>query len=158
MTAEEVLIKTGLFTENVTINGVECAVGYDKQFKWSWMGTQLNTFIFIGSANQPINKAQIESFSASCYRYAIDNNKGWPRGLQSGVGSVAILKGSTVDQAAKDFCEKLTKKHWSAFEIPVIYDEGNNQFIQYLKRPIWGTIYFPYFTELIAKISVFLKA
>jgi len=157
MSSEEVLKKDNLFIENTTINGIECSVGYEKQFRWSWLATQLNTFVFIGSTNQPINKDLIERFSNGCYEYSIKNNKGWPRGLQSGVGSIAILKGNTIDQDAYAFCEKPSKKHWSAFEIPVIYDNTNNKEIKYLKRPVWGTIYFPYFTELIATVTANMK-
>ena len=153
MSAEEVLKQDNLFIENTTINGIPCSVGYDKQFRWSWMATQLNTFVIIGTTDQPVDKALIEKFSEGCYEYSIKNNKGWPRGLQAGVGSIAILMGNNVDEAARVFCEKPSKKHWSAFEIPVIYDTQNKKVIQYLKKPIWGTIYFPYFTELIAAIS-----
>lgn len=157
MSSEEVLKQNGLFIENTTINGIPCSVGYDKQFRWSWMATQLNTFIIIGATDQPIDKALIENFSHGCYEYSIKNNKGWPRGLQAGVGSIAILKGKTIDQDAYAFCEKPSKKHWSAFEIPVIYDTANNNVIKYLKKPIWGTIYFPYFTEMIAAVTNNLK-
>ena len=157
MSSKEVLKQNGLFIENTTINGIPCSVGYDKQFRWSWMATQLNTFIFIGTSDQPIDKALIENFSNGCYEYSIKNNKGWPRGLQAGVGSIAILKGKTIDQEAYAFCEKPSKKHWSAFEIPVIYDTANNNVIKYLKKPIWGTIYFPYFTEMIAAVTNNLK-
>lgn len=157
MSSEEALKQGGLFIENTTINGIACSVGYDKQFRWSWMATQLNTFIIIGSTDQPIDKALIEDFSNGCYEYSIKNNKGWPRGLQAGVGSIAILKGKTIDEDARAFCEKPSKKHWSAFEIPVIYDTANNKAIQYLKKPIWGTIYFPYFTDMIAAVTSKLK-
>jgi hypothetical protein len=153
MSAEEVLKQDGLFIENTTINGIPCSVGYNKQFRWSWLATQLNTFVFIGATDQPVNQTLIEGYSNGCYEYAIKNNKGWPRGIQAGVGSIAILKGKTIDEAAQGFCEKPSKKHWSAFEIPVIYNTATKEVIKYLKKPIWGTIYFPYFTELIAAIT-----
>jgi hypothetical protein len=157
MSAEEILKQEGLNFENTTINGIPCSVGYDKQFRWSWLATQLNTFIFIGATDQLIDKALIEGFSNGCYEYSIKNHKGWPRGLQAGVGSIAILKGKTIDEGARAFCEKPSKKHWSAFEIPVIFNTANNQVIKYLKKPIWGTIYFPYFTEMITAITGKLK-
>ncbi|CAM3724033.1 hypothetical protein MUGA111182_05490 [Mucilaginibacter galii] len=153
MSSEEVLKQEGLFVENTTIAGISCAVGYTKEFRWSWLATQLNTFVFIGSANSAVDKVLIERFSHECYEYATKNNRGWPRGIQSGVGSVAILKATTTDRDAAEFCEKPSKKHWSAFEIPVIYDTANLRTVKYLKNPIWGTIYFPYFTELIGKIT-----
>jgi hypothetical protein len=113
--------------------------------------------VIIGEIDGLITKAVIEKFSTDCFEYALKNNKGWPRGLQSGVGSVAILKGSNVDSEAIAFCQKLSKKHWSAFEIPVIYNTENKQISHYIKTPVWGTIYFPHFSKLIAAVTNALR-
>jgi hypothetical protein len=153
MTNEATLKAQQLFLTNENIGGIACSIGYVKKFKWSWMATQLNTFIFIGEANGTIDKAATEKFSDDCYNYAIKNNKGWPRGLQSGVGSIAILKGETIDSAAKAFCESPSKKHWSAFEVPVLYHTSEKKTIRYKSNPIWGRIFFPYFTKLIDTVT-----
>ncbi|SHF27528.1 hypothetical protein [Pedobacter caeni] len=152
-TAEAILKDTGIFKGHETIAGIACTIGYDKKFKWAWMATQLNTFIIIGETEELIDKNKIEQFSNACYEYAIKNNQGWPRGLQSGIGAVAILKGKSIDRSAAVFCEKLTKKHFSAFEVPVLYDLEKKKTIRYLTRPLWGTIYFPYFTKMIDDIT-----
>ena len=81
------------------------------------------------------------------------NHNGWPRGLQAGVGSIAILQGNDMDNEAIEFCEKLTKKHWSAFEIPVLYNIEQKKSIRFISTPIWGTIYFPFFTKTIDAIT-----
>jgi hypothetical protein len=109
--------------------------------------------VFVGSTDQLIDQAMIEHFSKACFEYATKNNQGWPRGLQSGVGSVAILQGDNIDRSGAAFCEKLSKKHWSAFEIPVLYYKADKRAIRFLSRPIWGTIYFPYFTKLIDSVT-----
>lgn len=158
MTSQQALQQTNLSVENATIGGIPCAVGYEKKFKWAWFATQLNTFVIIGETNEPITKAVIEKFSTDCFEYALKNNKGWPRGLQAGVGAIAILKGSTVDSEAVAFCEKLDKKHWSAFEVPVIYNTQSGVIHKYVKSPIWGTIYFPHFTDLINSVASKLKS
>ncbi len=153
MTPEEILKKENIYLGEETINGITCSIGYIKKFKWSWLATQLNTFVIIGKTNDKIDKHLIDSFSKSCFEYALHNNKGWPRGLQAGIGSIAILQGNNIDGEAIVFCEKLTRKHWSAFEIPVLYNTKENRTIRYISAPIWGTIYFPFFTRTIDSIT-----
>ena len=153
MTPEEVLKNENIYFGQATINGIPCSIGYIKKFKWSWMATQLNTFIIIGKTSSPIDKKEIEDFSTSCFKYSLKNHKGWPRGLQAGVGSIALLQGSSVSSEAQAFCEKLSKKHWSAFEIPVIFNTAENKAIRYKSNPIWGRIYFPFFTKTIDSIT-----
>ena len=142
-----------IFYKQENIAGFDCTIGYIKKFRWSWMGTQLNTFIIVGQTEQKIDKQLIETFSKDCYEYSLKNNMGWPRGLQAAVGSIAILSGNTISEDAINFCEKLTKKHWSAFEVPVIYDSVKKQTIRYQNSPLWGKIYFPYFSKLIDDIT-----
>ena len=153
MTPEDIFRNENINFEQQTINGINCSVGYIKKFKWSWFATQLNTFIIIGKTDQQIDRQSIEDFSESCYEYSLKNYKGLPRGLQSGVASIAILQGSDIDSEAEDFCEKLSEKHWGAVEIPVLYDINKNRTIRFITKPLWGTIYFPYLAKTIDSIT-----
>jgi len=153
MTSDEILKNENIYFGQENINGISCSIGYIKKFKWSWFATQLNTFVIIGKTNDKIDKQIIEAFSKSCFEYSLKNNKGWPRGLQAGIGSIAILQGSVIEDNAKGFCEKLSKKHWSAIEIPVLYNIIEKKTIRFIKRPIWGAIYFPFFTTAIDSIT-----
>ena len=136
-----------------TIDGIPCTIGYMKEFRWSWLGSQLNTFIIIGETKEKIDKRFIESFSKKCFQYSIKNNKGWPRGLQSAVASIAILQGSIIDDEAIAFCKKLSKIHWSAFEIPVLYNTDTQRRIRYTIEPIWGSIFFSFLSRVIDRIT-----
>lgn len=151
--AAEVLKEQGIYIGQDIIGGINCSIGYEKVFKWSWLATQLNTFVIIGATDQQIDRVLIESFSKACFEYATKNNQGWPRGLQSGVASIAILQGANIDVSGAVFCEKLSKKHWSAFEIPVLYYTPDKRPIRFLSKPLWGTIYFPHFSRLIDSIT-----
>jgi len=153
MTAEEILKNQNIYFGQDNINGIPCSIGYIKKFKWSWVATQLNTFVIIGKTNDKIDKQIIEAFSKSCFEYSLKNNKGWPRGLQAGVGSIAILQGSIIGDDAKSFCEKVSKKHWSAFEISVLYNIVEKKTVRFIKKPIFGAIYFPFFTTTIDSIT-----
>lgn len=153
MTAVEILKNENIYFGEDIIDGIPCSIGNIKKFKWSWFGTQLNTFVLIGKTNEKIDKNTIESFSKSCFEYSLRNHRGCPRGLQTAIGSVCILQGTEIDLDAKSFCQKLTKKHWSAFEIPVLYDLTQMRTIRFIKRPIWGTVYFPFFAATIDSIT-----
>ena len=153
MNGEQVLKSKGIYLKNDLIGNVSSNIGYIKEFRWSWFATQMNTFIIIGQTTNAINRANIEAFSMNCYNYAIKHNKGWPRGLQAAVASIAILTGENIETPAIEFCEKLSKKHWAAFEIPVLYKGPGNKTYRFKTNPIWGTLYFPYFARLIDSIT-----
>lgn len=148
-TAAEVLKSENIYLKEDIIGGVPCSVGYIKEFRWSWMATQLNTFIIIGHTDQPVSKTVIADFSKNCFEYALKNHQGWPRGLQSGVASIAILQATVIEDDAVLFCERLTIKHWSAFEVPVLYHPDQKIGVRFKAAPIWGTIFFPYFAKKI---------
>ena len=149
MTVTDVLKQEGIFFKEETINGIRCSVGYIKQFRWSWMATQLNLMIVVGETDQPITGGLISDFSLASFQYATRNHKGWPRGLQAGVGSIAILKGGNISHEAVAFCQLLSRKHWSAFEVPVICDVQNRQYYRFQSNPLWGRIYFPFIAKTI---------
>lgn len=152
-TPENILKQDPAYTGQAMIGGIDCTVGYLKEFRWSWLATQLNTYIVVGTSREHITSQAIADFSKSCFDYAVKNNKGWPRGLQAAIGSIAILQGTDITQDAIAFCEKPTKKHWSAFEVPVLYDLDAQHAIRFVNNPIWGRIYFPYFAKTIDDIT-----
>src|ERR1051325_6798837 len=127
MNGEQALKAENIFLRNDSIGGIPCSIGYVKEFRWSWFATQLNTFVIIGDTDKPIDRTAIENFSKSCYDYALKNNKGWPRGLQAAVGAIAILAGDNIEPTAIHFCETASKKHWSAFEIPVVHKKTDHK-------------------------------
>lgn len=153
MTPEEIFRKENIYFGNTTLSGIDCTVGYIKKFRWRWMATQLNTFVFIGHTDLYITKELIDGFSIACFEYAKKNNKGWPRGLQAAVGSIAILQSNTVNDEAKAYAQGFLRKHWSAFEIPVILDMREKKMYRFASNPMWGAIYFPYFAKTITDIT-----
>ena len=126
-------------------------IGYEKKFKWSWMATQLNTFIVTSDfANEEINTALIEKHLKESFNYAKKHNKGWPRGFQSGLGVISILISDKIDEESKEYCLKLKSgKKWAGFAIPVVIDSENKQIYRFEKNPMWGRIYYPHFKEII---------
>ena len=65
--------------------------GYDKQFRWSWMATQLNTFYVIAEVEEELSVVKLEELLQTSFQYAEKHYNGWPRGLQSGIGVILII-------------------------------------------------------------------
>jgi hypothetical protein len=126
-------------------------IGYEKKFKWSWMATQLNTFIIASDfANEEINKTLIEKHLKESFKYAQQNYTGWPRGFQSGLGVISILISDKIDEESKEYCLKLKSgKKWAGFAIPVVINSVTKEIYSFEKNPVWGRIYYPHFKKII---------
>ncbi|PZP50375.1 MAG: hypothetical protein DI598_05695 [Pseudopedobacter saltans] len=153
MNPKDIFLKENIYFGEAVLAGVSCSVGYIKKFKWSWLATQLNIFVFIGKTELPVTRDLIDGFSTACFNYAKANNKGWPRGIQSAVGSIAILQANSVHDDAKIYGTGFMRKHWSAFEIPVILDMQTKSSYRFLGKPLWGAIYFPFFEKTIIDLT-----
>lgn len=130
-------------------------IGYDKQFRWSWMATQLNTFIMASDlTDQTITVETIENHLKESFDYSRKNYNGWLRGLQSGVGVISILISENVSEDAKVYCKKLKSgKKWAAFTIPVVIDATTKEVFFFDKKPMWGRIYFSFFKKTIQELT-----
>lgn len=146
--------KSIFFAEN-RINDRPTVIGYDKKFKWRWMATQLNTFIIASDFSDEIITEQIiEEFLTESFKYAKSNYSGWPRGLQSGLGVIAILISKKIDESAISYCNELKSgKNWAGFSIPVTIDSYTNKVYFFDKSPMWGRIYYPYFKKMINELT-----
>lgn len=137
------------------VHGRPTIIAYDKKFKWRWFATQLNTFLVaIDFGNDPVTVATIEAALTDSFAYAKENHNGWPRGLQSGVGVIAILVSSHIDERAIEYCRELKSgKKWAGFAVPVVIISSTGQAHSFNRNPSWGRIYYPYFKDLIAKAT-----
>ena len=154
-TAKNLFIERGILHKETTLLEKPTVVGYEKKFKWSWMATQLNTFVVVSDyKDEPITTSILKAHLAETYQYATIYYKGWPRGLQAGIAILSVLISSQVDQGAKDYCLQLASgKKWAGFCIPVVYDTHKGKFYYFQKKPMWGRIYFPYFRNMIRALE-----
>ena len=128
--------------------------GYDKQFRWSWMATQLNTFYLIAEVEE-LSVVKLEELLQRAFQYAEKHYTGWPRGLQSGIGVILIILTTSPDSEIQRYCLKLKSgKKWAGFTIPVVFDKETKKLYYIDHKPIWGMIYYPYFEDMIKKLCV----
>ncbi len=149
------LNESSIFHSEEDILGHTSVIGYEKKFKWSWIATQLNTFIVATDfGDKEIDESLIEKHLSESFQFSKQNYNGWPRGFQSGLGVISILISNNVSDTAKDYCKKLKSgKKWAGFSIPVVYDSKTKEVFQFEKNPIWGKIYYPHFKRLINNLK-----
>lgn len=145
------LSASSIYHSNGNILNKNSVIGYEKKFKWSWMATQLNTFIVATDfGTEAINQQLIENHLTESYNFSKQNYTGWPKGLQSGLGVISILISNNITEEAKEYCLKLKAgKKWAGFTIPIVYNSETNEVFQFEKNPMWGRIYYPHFKKLI---------
>jgi len=142
------LMNKGFFLSDYTIDGFDVTVATKSRFEWLKLATQLNIFVITGSLDN-ISEKSIDKFSRLAYDYATKNNKGLPRGFQSGVASFALLVSNSVDEEAKKWVQQRPRKHYAAFEFPVIFDFRDRHLYYYKKNITWGSMYHGFFLSLI---------
>lgn len=121
---------------------------YEEQFKAKWIATKLKIYSFVSHLPN-ITEDDIMNYSNQCLSHALKNYKGLPRGIQNGVVSFNVLVSEHASPEAIAYAQKRPKKHFSAMEMPVIYDLSTNKIYYYEKTPMWGAIYYSYFREYI---------
>ncbi|MFA9378373.1 MAG: hypothetical protein ACERKZ_16760 [Lachnotalea sp.] len=130
------------------IVGTQCYVSYEEVFKWRWIATKLKIFsIFKYVAN--IDEENLIDINYRCYEHSRKNYKGLPRGLQNGFVSFAIIVTNSISKSAINSVENWNKKHYSAFEIPVIFDLTSGKAYYNRSNIIWGKMYSNFFKQYI---------
>jgi hypothetical protein len=133
---------------NKKVNSIDVIVATNNKFDWKWFATKLYIFAIVGAVDK-ITKDIIEDHSIYSLDYALKHKVGLPRGLQAGVASFALLASYNIDEKAKKWVLSIPKKHFSAFEMPVIADLKNINLYYCKNTPVWGGIYYKFFREFI---------
>ena len=136
---------------NDNIDGLNVVVATKQEFQLLWFGTQMNIFVIMGCSDN-ISRDVIENFSKHAIDYAIKNNHGLPLGFLSCVTSFALLVSSSIDEDAKQFVQGSYKKHFAAFEMPVLCNLKSKELLYYRDTPFWGSIYYKFFRDFIEKV------
>lgn len=152
---KQALVNKSIFYSEDRINDTPTVIGYEKKFRWLWVATQLNTFIVVCDLGEErVSEAVLERYLDPAFAYAKKHYRGWPRGLQSGIGVIVILISNTVDDGAIAYCkEQKSGKKWAGFSVPVVINSVSNAVYFFDRNPVWGRIYYPHFRRLIAEIT-----
>ena len=110
----------GAAVSSATIGGSQALVGYRSRFRLAWWATRLHLFT-VASEVPSVTAEGLEQFTRDALAYAV-SAKGRLRGLQTGVATIAVLVGTTVDPAAVAYAQDELPKRWGAFAWPTAVD------------------------------------
>ena len=136
--------------ENVIINGCDVKMFRETKFNMKWLATKLKMFSFITHFDN-VTLNDISQYSDACMKYSLNAYKGFPRGLQNGVVCFGLIASENVDADAAAFAKMRPKKHFAAFEMPIIFDLSDSSIHYFEKTPMLGAIYYKFIREYIEK-------
>lgn len=101
--------------------------------------------------SQAQEPGSVLDFSSRSTKYALDNRDSvLPRGFGGSLLSVPVLASEGFDEELKRWSQRtLTKKHWAAFEFPVLVALGEQRIYYCRKTPIWGAAYYKGFRKFV---------
>ncbi len=145
----------GIFFSEESLAGRQTVIGYEKQFRWLWLATQLNTFVVAADyGDETVTVQAIEELLDEAFAYSTANYTGWPRGLQSGLATIAMPFSSRISDEAIAYCrESKAGKKWAGFAVPVTINTVSQEVFLFDRNPIWGQIYYPYIREVIEELT-----
>jgi len=138
------------FGRNATIrlDTQDLLIAYEEVFKWQWFATKLKITSFVKQMPS-VSLSDIESYSASCLKQAIKEKKGLPIGIQNGVVSFSVIVSENISSDAIIFVQNRPKKHFAAFEMPVLFVPKSSDLYFYQGDIVWGMLYVKFFREYI---------
>jgi len=109
-------------------------------------------FILVTSM-EDVDTETLKDFSSISTKYAIKNRGSLlPRSLGGSLLSVPVIISEDFKVELKRWVENtLAKKHWAAFEFPVIISLKEKKIYYCKKNPIWGLAYYKGFRKFVEK-------
>jgi hypothetical protein len=106
---------------------------------------------FVFDAFPEIDMAGLHSFSDTSFRYALSAKTiPLPRGLFEAVFCFPVAVVPQVQASTGETVRnEAPRRHWSSFEMPVIFETASSTLYYYEKTGVWGAAYFAGFRNLI---------
>jgi hypothetical protein len=121
------------------------------RFQLSKFGNYETFFVFSNLGVPDIGR--MSAFSTAAFDYAKRSKKsGLPCGLFEAVACFCVaIVGAAPQDLVYSIRGNTPAKHWSAFEIPVLFDASQGQLHYLEKTPAWGAAYWRGFRKEIEK-------
>jgi hypothetical protein len=109
------------------------------------------TRFIIASAIESANPGIVEAFSARATEFALENRGSLlPRGLGGSLLSIPVAVSQDFSEKVKGWItQTLAKKHWAAFEFPVLLSTKNGEIFYCTRTPMWGWAYYRGFRNFV---------
>jgi len=114
------LVDAGARVSESNIGGFSAVVGYQAQFRWTWLATRMH--LFTVAATVPyVNVPLLQQFTNDVLDFGV-KERGRFRGLQTGVGVIAALVSESVDPDARAWATTELVVRRGAFAWPAVVD------------------------------------
>lgn len=123
-------------------------VYYQEVFEWKWFATKLKIFTHV-THRPEVSGEELKRYSSEWLQYSLKNARGLPRGLNNGVVSLNVIIAEQVSPEAIAFAQTRPPKHYSAFEMPIVYDLSSGEVYYYRDKTVWGVMYTKYIESYI---------
>lgn len=147
---EAALASGGLRPVTRVVAGVQFVVGATAAFRWRWMATRLNTFIYVSAmAAGSSADGLLDEFLAAALQDAIDQNRAW-LGMQQGVAAIVV---AAIDHATPQDEMWAARPHggrFAAIAFPVVADPSTRRVIR-PQHMVLGGVYTSYLQDLVRR-------
>ena len=144
---ETTLAASGLQPVRGGIAGFPTVVGGSSTFKWQWMLTKLNWFIYATAMPPGTPVGALDEYMTQACQDAI-NRKGLMRGAQSGVAAVTVAVIDGVAPEAEKWPDHPHGRRFAAITFPVLAEVGAGKVVR-PERMILGGIYTGFLKDLV---------
>lgn len=93
---------------------------------------------FFVTQNDGADYQTVDNYTKACVKYALENYKGLPRGLQKGIAVYAVMCQTQANPQAVARAKKKPENHFAAFELPVVVDLSHKSIAYIDSTPAWG--------------------
>ena len=131
------------------------AVAHKSGFEITKFGNYETFFVFAEIPN--LDYQTLRQFSDFAFNYAVASKSfPLPCGIFEAVSCFPVAVTENIDAAtAQAVSSETPPKHWSAFEMPVVYSRSQRMLYYFQATPLWGAAYFKGFRRTILE---FLQA
>jgi len=135
-------------TEHITYkNQTFRCVAKRTKFQLEFLG--FVEFFFVFAEFSAIDKTSLKEFTSKCFRYA-KRYRSVPSPLFDRVICFPVaLCNSTATDITESIHNNMPPKHWSAIEMPVIYNLKTQRLHYFEKTPLFGSLYWDYLRAMI---------
>jgi len=99
-----------------------------------------NAYLFTRFASLDVRS--LREFSKVSFKYS-ERHLGilWPRSLFYGIGCFPVVIVNSIDSNTADYVRNHVRKHWAAWEMPVIYNLASRELYYFELTPSYGGLY-----------------
>lgn len=121
------------------------------RFELSKFGMAENFFTFSEIPN--LTREILVQYSTTAFKFANSNkSSSLPNGLFVATFCYAVAITANIDVQLTQYVKDTSPiKHWSAFEMPIVYDLTSENLFYFEKTPLWGAAYYNGFRKEIQR-------